>query len=48
LRNTYPTQSFSGQGQATVILKDMNPNTLIISTTSKTYNPTVTGVRLTQ
>jgi len=48
LRNTYPTQSFSGQGQTTIVLKDLNPDTLIISTTSKTYNPTVTGVRLTQ
>ena len=48
LQNSYPTQIFSGQGQTTLVLKDLNPTTLTITTTTKTYNPTVSGSRLTQ
>jgi len=47
LKNSYPNQIFSGQGQTTVVLKDLDTNTFNILTTTKTYNPTVSGSRLT-
>jgi hypothetical protein len=48
LQNAYPNQIFSGQGQNTVITKDLNPATFIITTTTTQYNTSVSGSRLTQ
>lgn len=48
LQNAYPNQIFSGQGQNTVIFKDLDPVTFTITTTTTQYNTSVSGSRLTQ
>lgn len=48
LQNAYPNQIFSGQGQNTVITKDLDPVTFIITNTTTQYNTSVSGSRLTQ
>lgn len=48
LYNTYPTQIFSGEGQATVIQSTLNPRTFILSSFSTGYATTVSGSRLVQ
>jgi hypothetical protein len=48
LYNSYPTQSFSGTGNATVIQNTLNPTNFILSSFSVNYSNTVTGSRLVQ
>lgn len=48
LQNSYPNQIFSGQGQSTVNLNILDPQTLIISNSNKIFNATVSGSRISQ
>lgn len=48
LYNTYPTQSFSGGGQAAVIQSTLNPTNFVLSSSEVQYSNTVSGSSLVQ
>ena len=52
LKNSYPTQNFTGSGSASVIVNTLNVNTntflFTINATTKNYSATVSGSRLNQ